>query len=167
METECLDGDVWYRSQGLTDDAYEQRQSDHTQTIEVLREILAKGRLERIQPAPSQFLHLIGVEFCGNADDQRKLAWSFLETGIDTHLAVMQRDRGEVVATPPAPLFRSGSNLQSHPPQKAVNTSRTLQDCFDLWKDRRASRPKKTVFAYRTERDDLVAFAGTKAASTY
>jgi len=164
---ECLDGDVWYRSQGLTDDEYEQRQSDHAQTIEALREILAKGRLERIQPALSQFLHLIGVEFCGNADDQRKLAWSFLEAVIDTHLAVMQRDRGEVVATPSAPLFRSGSNLQNHLPQKAVNRSRTLQDCFDLWKNKRTSRPEKTVMAYRAALDDFVAFAGTKAASTY
>lgn len=97
---QCLDGDVWYRSQGLSDDEYEQRQSDHVQTIEALREILAKGRLELIQPALHQFLSLIGVEFCGNDDDQRKLAWSFLEAVIDTHLAIMQRDRGEVVVTP-------------------------------------------------------------------
>ena len=166
---ECLDGDVWYRSQGLTDDEYEQRQSDHVQTIEALREILAKGRLERIQPALHQFLHLIGVEFCGNEDDQRKLAWSFLEAVIDTHLAVMQRDRGEVVATPPAPPMRTGLGVAPIPQQGGAGQVRgkTLTDCFALWKARRANRPVKTVAAYRAALDDFVAFAGTKAASDY
>lgn len=89
---QCLEGGVWYRTQGLTDDEYEQRQADHTQTIESLREILAKGRLERIQPALSQFLSLIGVEFCGNPEDERKFAWTFLEAVIDTHLAIMRWD---------------------------------------------------------------------------
>ncbi|MDF1530358.1 MAG: hypothetical protein P1R74_14665 [Sedimenticola sp.] len=42
----CLEGDVWYRSQGLTDTEYEQRQADHASTIDALRETLAKGRLE-------------------------------------------------------------------------------------------------------------------------
>jgi len=166
---ECLDGDVWYRSQGLSDTEYEQRQADHSRTMEALREILAKGRLELIQPALSQFLNLIGVEFCGNAEDQRKLAWSFLETVIDTHLAVMQRDRGEVVATPPEPQIRLAKRGKNSKPQENVGRVRgnTLADCFGLWEARRANRPEKTVAAYQAALDDFIAFAGTKAASDY
>lgn len=166
---QCLEGDVWYRTQGLTDDEYEQRQADHAETIKSLREILAKGRLDRIQPALGQFLNLIGVEFCGNTEDQRKLAWTFLEAVIDTHLAVMQRDRGEVVATPPAPLMRTGKSSKkssSHGSAGQLN-GRTLLDCFDLWKDRRANRPEKTVAAYQAALDDFLTFAGIKAASDY
>lgn len=166
---ECLEGDIWYRSQGLSEAEYEQSQADHARTIDALREILAKGRLERIQPALHQFLHLIGVEFCGNEDDQRKLAWSFLEAVIDTHLAVMQRDRGEVVATPPAPLMRAGEGSKKSTSQSSAGRvqGKTLLDCFGLWKDRRANRPEKTVAAYRAALDDFVAFAGTRAVSDY
>jgi len=166
---QCLDGDVWYRSQGLTDDEYEQRQADHVRTIDALREILAKGRLERIQPALHQFLHLIGVEFCGNEDDQRKLAWSFLEAVIDTHLAVMQRDRGEVVATPPAPQIHLARRAKPSLSTEGVGPVRgkTLADCFALWEARRANRPERTVAAYRAALDNFMVFAGTGAASDY
>lgn len=166
---ECLEGDVWYRSQGLSDTEFEQRQSDHAQSIEALREILAKGRLERIQPALSQFLSLIGIEFCGNPEDERKLAWTFLEAVIDTHLAVMQRDRGEVVATPPAPSMRTGQRASPIPQQVGAEQIRvkTLADCFAIWKDRRAQRPEKTVIAYRAALDAFITFAGTKPVSEY
>lgn len=166
---QCLEGDVWYRIQGFTDDEYEQRQADHAQTIESLREILAKGRLERIQPALSQFLALISVEFCGDPEDQRKLAWTFLEAVIDTHLAVMQRDHGEVVATPPAPHIRIGKKTESLVPQGRAGSIRgkTLKDCFELWKDRRANRPQKTVAAYWAALEGFISFAGTKVVSDY
>ncbi len=163
----ALEGDAASRTQGLSDEEFEEHSQERLATIESLREILAKGRMERIQPALESFLHLIGVDYCGSGEDLRILAWKFLETVIDTHLAVIQRDHGEVVMMPSAPKpFRSGSNKRPESPSKGQG-KKSLQDCFPLWLHKRKNRNAKTVAAYRASMDDFIEFAGNRPVIDY
>ena len=99
----ALAGDAWGRAQGLSDAEYETQCAQRAATLDALREALAKGRLERIQPVLEAFLYLNGIEFVADPAAMRRLAYAFLETVTETHQAQMARDRGEVVRTPPAP----------------------------------------------------------------
>lgn len=161
---ECLSGDVWSRAQGLSDAEYEEGRARRTETLEALREILAKGRLERIIPALQQFLYLINLDFCGPPEDLRRLAWTFLETAIETHQAIMCRDEGEVVPTPPAPRPVS---IQASCGVPDIGNGLPFAACFEIWKAAVTDRPTKTIADFRAVMDDFVAWAGNRAVSQY
>ena len=162
---ECLSGDVWSRAQGLSDAEFEESRARREETLTTLREILAKGRLEKITPALQQFLALVNIDFCGDQESLRKLAWAFLETAIETHKAIMQRDDGEVVPTPPAPrpIGTQAPTVASN----ASDTGVTFAKCFEIWKVAVSNRPSKTLTDFKSVMDDFIARVGDKPVAQY
>lgn len=158
----ALDGDAWSRQQGLSDDEFDEQAAERTETLGALRDILAKGRLERIQPALDQFLLLHRIDFAGDAEAFKRLAWAFLETVIETHLAIMQRDQGEVVRTPSAPSTPLGPTPEKAPKTPDKAAALTLRDCFDDWKEAKLKRPGKSVKVFKSTLEAFLAQVGEK-----
>ena len=162
---ECLSGDVWYRSQGLSESEFEDAQQQRSETLEALREILAKGRLDKITPALDQFLYLLGIEFCGTPEGRSQLTWAFLETAIETHTAIMRRDAGEVVPTPPAPRSSIAQGAAIRNDDNGDGPS--FAACFEIWEAAVTDRSPKTVSDFRSVMNDFVAWAGDRPVSEY
>ena len=144
----ALAGDAWGRAQGLSDAEYQEQCAQRAATLDALREALAKGRLERIQPALEAFLHLNGIEFVADSDDMRRLAYAFLETVTETHQAQMARDRGEVVRTPPAPPPLTGPSTEADP-APAEAQALGLDALVARWEALVPDRPADTVASFR------------------
>lgn len=161
---ECLATDVWSRAQGLSDAEFEGAKAQRSDTLIALRDILAKGRLEKIEPALRQFLNLINLDFCGPPEDLRQLAWAFLETAIETHQAIMCRDQGEIVPTPPAPRPVSKQSSCEVP---EIGNGLSFAACLEIWKAAVTDRPTKTIADFRSVMEDFVAWAGNRAVAQY
>lgn len=162
---ECLSTDVWQREQGLSDEEFEAAKAQRVETLNALREILAKGRLEKITPALNQFLHFLNIDFCGRSEDQRRLAWTFLQAAIESHEAIMRRDLGEVVPIPPAPrsiVPQTSASIPSDPSGEP-----TFTECFAIWEATVTDRPSKTVADFRAVMNDFVRWAGVLPVSQY
>lgn len=145
----ALSGDAWSRSQGLSDAEYEEQHAQRAATLDALKEALAKGRLERIQPVLNAFLHLHGIEFAADAETQRRLAYAFLQTVAETHQAQLARDQGEVVRTPPAspplPVEQAEADQESARTPKGLS----LQALLNRWEALVPDRPAETVASFR------------------
>lgn len=161
---ECLATDVWSRAQGMSDAEYEVARAQRSETLSALRDILAKGRLEKIEPALQQFLNLINLDFCGPPEDLRRLAWTFLETVIETHQAIMRRDEGEVVPTPPEPRPVS---IQASREIPDIGNGLSFEACFEIWKAAVRNRPIKTIKDFQSVMNDFIARAGNRVVSQY
>lgn len=162
---ECLSTDVWSRAQGLSDAEFDDAKAQRAETLAALRDILAKGRLEKITPALTQFLHFINVDFFGPPEGLRKLAWTFLETAIETHQAIMRRDQGEVVSVPepPRPVTRQSAKCAI----KGSGSEPTFADCFEIWEAAVIDRPVKTVADFKSVLNDFVGWSGNRPASQF
>ena len=161
----CLSTDVWSRAQGLSDAEYEDARAQRAETLDALREVLAKGRLDRIAPALHQFLSFINVDFVGPPEDLRRLTWSFLEAAIETHQGIMRRDQGDVVPVPAAPTPVIGK--VSTTVTEDTSSSPRFVDCFAIWEVAVINRPTKTIADFRSVMDDFVLWAGDRAVTQY
>lgn len=162
---QCLSTDAWARAQGLSDAEFDDAKAQRAETLEALKNILAKGQLEKIAPALQQFLHLINVDFCGPPEQLRQLSWAFLETVIETHQATMRRDQGEVVPVPEAPRHLLGQ-AKVHDVE-STSADPGFEECFAIWKTAVTNRPDKTVSDFQSVMLDFIKWAGDRPVSQY
>ncbi len=159
-----LDGDAQTRQEGISDAEWEEQNADRHATLDSLREIMARGRLERIRPALNSFLYLLGVEFVGDDIGLRRMAYAFLETTIEAHEGQMKRDRGEVVRTPSPPELLPWEAPTPTPVQiptaKVPITGTSLEALHARWAALVPDRPSHTVSSFRAVVDDFVQFSG-------
>lgn len=151
----ALAGDEYRRQQGLTDDEYEQQTTDRDETQVLLRQALARGQLERIEPALQQFLTLLNIEPAGNAEAWQRFRYQFLQTITEMHTHQRRRDAGEVVRTPEPPI------------QPVVDTptgETSLQELFEDWLPLESDRPDKTVDDVKRTIAEFEQVVGRKAA---
>jgi len=130
-----LAGDEHTRRSGMPDADFDEQSAARQETGEFLRRALARGQLEKSEPALQQFLHLLRLHPTGNADAWEQLRYRFLQTLVETHAQQMQRDAGEPVRTPELP------SASFSPCGDAL----TLDALFEDWEALEADRPDKTV----------------------
>lgn len=151
-----LDGDEKTRQEGLSVAEFEDLAQSRAETQTSLRQVLARGQVDRIEPALLQFLSLLGVNVSGNSEAWQRLRYRFLQTAAEVHTAQIQRDAGEVIWTPPAP---DSASLR---PAPVGSTS--LQTLFEDWKRFEANRPEKTIDDVKRTIDEFQRVVGRKSA---
>lgn len=82
----------------------------------------------------------------------------------ETHQAIMCRDEGEVVPTPPASRPVS---IQTSCGVPDLGNGLSFAVCFEIWKAAVTDRPTKTIADFRPVMEDFVAWAGNRAVSQY
>jgi len=138
-----LQTDERERVNGFDDEAFDAYGGTLASTEADLRSILARGRIEAIEPALDSFLHLAGYELRLEPQARRQLAYRFLQTVVQTLELQHRRQQGEVVLTdqvvPPDAVPHSGT----------AEGGCDLDAIFALWEKAKSQRPPKTTRAYR------------------
>ncbi|WP_156782086.1 DUF6538 domain-containing protein [Acidihalobacter aeolianus] len=101
---QALDGDEATRMAGEFNDELDEHHAQRLETRDGLRETLRRNDLAAVEPALQTFLFLNGIEVHGDAAQQRKLRYRFLQTITEVHDQQLARDAGEVVWTPETPV---------------------------------------------------------------
>lgn len=158
----ALDGDDWYRQQGLSDTEFDQLTTDRQATDTALRHLLARGQVEKIRPALDQLLRLLGLNVSCDTPNYQQLAYRFLQSLVETSAATLQRSEGLVVKTPPAPPLTDGITAPA-PPSRT--TAPTLTDLCKAWETDVPDRPRETVQAFESVVREFNAHIGVKAAA--
>ncbi len=132
----ALDGDDWYRQQGLSETEFDQLTTDRRSTDADLRQLLARGQVERIRPALQQFLSLLGVELNPDDPQYQRLAYRFLQSLVETSSDTLRRSQGDVVPTsdPPQQIFSENASGRL-----------TIDSLFEDWRRQYSGGREKTV----------------------
>ena len=141
--TRCvLQSDESERVNGFDDEDFEGYGGKLASTESELRAILARGRIEAIEPALDSFLHLAGYDLDLEPRARRQLAYRFLQTVVQTIELQRRRQQGDVVLTD-----------QVIPAEAVSNPGKPADECgfdalFGLWDKAKSNRPSKTRRAY-------------------
>ena len=138
-----LQTDESERVNGFDDEDFEAYGGGLASTESELRAILARGRIEAIEPALDAFLHLAGYQLDLEPRARRRLAYRFLQTVVQTLELQGRRQNGEVLPTD-----------QVVPAEAVSHPGNAKNDCtfgalLELWENARTNRPSKTLRAYR------------------
>jgi len=150
-----LAGDEHTRRSGLSDNEFVEQSSARRETSSLLKQALARGRVDRTEPALHQFLYLLNLQPTGDPDNWQQLRYEFLQTVAETHAQQIMRDVGEPVKTPEPP-----AGTVSAPAPGGC----TLDGLFDHWKAFEANRPLKTINDMERTIREFKGVAGCKTA---
>lgn len=107
------------------------------------REALARGRTELVEFEVEDLLERNGLRVSNDSPSFRKLAFAVLKAQVEVDGLIAQRQAGEAIDTPPAPV------ISRTVPVAAARSSDTLQAAYDDWKDKKQP-PKKTALEFAT-----------------
>jgi len=150
-----LAGDEHTRRCGLSEHEFEQQSSARRETSGLLKQALARGRVDLAEPALHQFLYLLNLQPTGDPDNWQQLRYEFLQTVAETHAQQIMRDAGESVKSPEPP-----AGTASAPAPGGC----TLDEVFGHWKAFEANRPLKTVNDMERTIGEFKEVAGCKPA---
>ncbi len=153
----CLSSDELSRQQGMNDSEFEDQANTRQETNDLLKQILARGQLEKMEPALQQFLHLLGITPSGEKESWDRFRYQLLQTIVETHQQQMRRDQGEVIRTP-EPL--------SVPLSSAKAGGVSLDELFDDWARFDPNRPKRTLEDVELVIKEFKRLIGNKPADT-
>ena len=152
----ALAGDEHGRQQGLSDEEFTEQAEARQKTGGALKQCLARGQHERVEPALRQFLALLNVDLSGDSEAWRLFRYRFLQTLTETHGLQKRRDDGGVVRTPEPP-FQSA-------PSASIGSGVTLDELFDDWRKFDPSRPERTLDDVRKAIEEFQGVVGKKPA---
>ena len=147
---EVLAGDEAFRIECPSSDDLEEFRENRTTAQPLLRDALATGHVERVEPVLRLFLHLLNIQLDCSEDEYRRFLYRFAETLTDTNEQQIQRNTGAVVQTPPEPV----SNL-------------TLEDLFADWKRLYRGDRQKTIDKVESILREFQDVVGRKPAAAY
>lgn len=143
---QALAGDEETRMEGEFNDELDEQYAQRLQTREGLKDTLRRNDMAAVEPALQTFLLLNGIEVRGDAAQQRKLRYRFLQTITEVHEQQLARDAGEVVWTPQTPAQPTSPVTVGPSYGRTSHTgSLSFDEAFEDWYRFDPSRPKRTV----------------------
>lgn len=147
--------DQHLRSEGLSDDEYDDLGERLTKQRQELGRMLAQGNTDPILPAFRAFCHFNGIDAQLTPDASKDAAFAFLRSvvsGLDHQLSQHNGNVVEVDHVAPTlsqPIF----------PQRQAYSGPTWEEVFELWSKYVDDRPKSTIIASQTPWGQLERFA--------
>lgn len=144
------------RVQGMDDEDFDEFVNSIAEQCQELRNILARGQVERILPAMNGFIHLCGLRIEMTAAEERNAGYVFLEAVVTALNYQEERNQGKLINTDlvaPASAVSFG---------KESENGASWEDVFGSWENYVNDRPKSTVIASRTPWRQLIAFAAQR-----
>jgi integrase len=156
---QALVADEHRRAQGLSDEEFDALDDTLTEQRKALGRLMAKGQPLALFPALSAFMHLCGLTFEPESDEEaRRACNAFLKTvvdGLDIQLIRQgggRRETQDVVSNTAHPF-----NAVFPPTSKADGP--TWEKMFETWRDVVVDRPLSTTLASQTPWRDVRLFA--------
>lgn len=147
--------DQHLRSEGLSDDEYDDLGERLTKQRQELGRMLAQGNTDPILPAFRAFCHFNGIDAQLTPEASKDAAFAFLRSvvsGLDHQLS---QHNGNVVEVDHVAPTLSQPIL----PQRQAYSGPTWEEVFELWNKYVDDRPKSTIIASQTPWGQLEQFA--------
>lgn len=147
--------DQHLRSEGLSDDEYDDLGERLTKQRQELGRMLAQGNTDPILPAFRAFCHFNGIDAQLTPEASKDAAFTFLRsvvTGLDHQISQHNGNVVEVDHVAPSPS-------QPILPQRQAYSGPTWEEVFKLWAEYVEDRPKSTIIASQTPWGQLERFA--------
>jgi hypothetical protein len=92
-------GDEWSRQDGPTDHEFQELSAERREALEHLRQLLARGQLDKVRPALEVFLRLVNLELVADDATMRGILYGFFQTVTEITGDQVRRDQGDVILT--------------------------------------------------------------------
>lgn len=143
-----LETDDQQRLEGYPDESFDEQAERLTDTEKSLKEIYARGELDKIYPALNGFLALIRTVPPDDPALYRNLAMSFLKAALQATKLQLARHDGDIVETeliaPADKVYVEPANTTADQSLSRFNLTQLLQN----WYVAVANRAPSTVDAY-------------------
>lgn len=100
-----LEHDLTERSQGLDDEDFELLSINISEMQATLSNAMARGKVEVVLPSLHQLLFMKGYVLALNPEDERKLAYDFLQAVVEGYEILQKRQAGVRAPTPQVPIL--------------------------------------------------------------
>ena len=135
------------RSRGLDDEDFEVLDAQLQQQRNELGRLLSQGKVELILPAMHTFVHLLGAEVAFEPEQERRVAYKFLEAVVQALDVRLARQAGNVK---PSASMAPSMDIRDLKKSLTSKQGRTWDDVFAKWVAHVENRCKPTVIAAQT-----------------
>lgn len=129
----------------LDDASFAARHAELREVEAELRQAMARGQTQRIEPALTAYLHLRGIDLQVDANAFHKLAWQFLKASLTVTQARLRRMQGEVVETRAVAPAEHCLAVKGETEKPVTAGRESLEDLFKRWERAVADRDPLTV----------------------
>lgn len=144
---EALLTDDEQRSRGLDDEDFDNLDAQLKKQRCELGRLLSQGKVEPILPAMHTFVHLLGAEVALEPEQERKVAYKFLEAVVQALDVRLERQAGNVK---PSASMAPSMDMRDLKKSLTSKQGKTWDDVFAKWVAHVENRCKPTVIAAQT-----------------